>query len=285
MAKKIETLLKDVQDLIETPGKHKVNQYNLSCFNQQINEAIIKSFDEHAERKRTLRLSSAGMADRRIWYEINHKDDHKEFLTYDRRLSFLFGHILEALLIFLIREAGHEVSSQQQEVEVEGIKGHLDCLIDGDLVDIKSASAYAFQKYATGMIKVDDVYGNIFQLASYAHAKGLNRAFLFVMNKVYGTLTLLELEDLDLVNPESRLKHLKEITVLPSPPVELCYEPIPYGTSGNMRLHKNCEFCPFKGECWKGANGGKGIRWFKYSNERVPLVKVTKEPKVQEESL
>ena len=36
--------------------------------------------------------------------------------------------------------SGHKVTQQQKQVEVEGVKGHQDCFIDGVLVDCKSAS-------------------------------------------------------------------------------------------------------------------------------------------------
>ena len=41
------------------------------------------------------------------------------------------GDILEALLILLTDLSGHEVTEQQKEVEIDGVKGHKDCRIDG----------------------------------------------------------------------------------------------------------------------------------------------------------
>jgi len=54
------------------------------------------------------------------------------------------------------------------------------------------------------------------------------------------------------------------------------------GSSGNMRLAVGCSFCDYKYDCWKDANGGKGIRTFNYSNGPKHLVQVGKEPNVPE---
>ncbi len=40
--------------------------------------------------------------------------------------------------------AGHEVTDEQKEVELEGLKGHIDCKINGRVVDIKTASGFSF---------------------------------------------------------------------------------------------------------------------------------------------
>ena len=63
------------------------------------------------------------------------------------RIKFLYGHILEELIILFSVLAGHEVTEAQKEVHVEGIKGHQDCKIDGVLVDCKSASLRGFDKF------------------------------------------------------------------------------------------------------------------------------------------
>ena len=39
-----------------------------------------------------------------------------------------------------------------------------------------------------------------------------------------------------------------------------------------------CAYCGFKIECWKDANGGKGLRKFKYSNGSRFLTHVAKRP-------
>ena len=43
--------------------------------------------------------------------------------------------------IILTRAAGHEVTDEQKQCEVNGIKGHMD-KIDGIVTDVKSVSTY-----------------------------------------------------------------------------------------------------------------------------------------------
>ena len=59
----------------------------------------------------------------------------------------MFGDILEELLLFLAKEAGHTVTGQQDTLSISGVNGHRDAIIDGRLVDVKSASSYSFRKF------------------------------------------------------------------------------------------------------------------------------------------
>ena len=76
---------------------------------------------------------------------INILIQKQDLLAPSTRIKFLYGHILEDLLILLSRVAGHTVTEEQKQVDVEGIKGHQDCKIDGELVDCKSASGFVFK--------------------------------------------------------------------------------------------------------------------------------------------
>ena len=82
-------------------------------------------------------MSSIGKPTRQLWYDKLIHNSEARPLAPSTRIKFLYGHILEDLLILLSRVAGHTVTEEQKEVEVEGIKGHQDCKIDGVLVDCK----------------------------------------------------------------------------------------------------------------------------------------------------
>ena len=47
---------------------------------------------------------------------------------------------------------------QEKEVEVDGVRGHIDCLIDGWLVDVKSCSQGAFPKFKDGDVFTNDPF-------------------------------------------------------------------------------------------------------------------------------
>lgn len=239
--------------------------------------------DSAKPRDATLRMSNLGRPDRQLWYEFHpSEDDPKEQLEPHTLLKFLIGDIYESVLLFLAECAGHDVSQEQAEVEIDGIKGHIDAVIDGHVVDVKSASTYAFKKFKNGTLAEDDPFGYIEQISGYSTALGLPGAFL-AGDKQNGHICLLQvpLEDSKGLQIEKRIEHLKEVVVDPSEP-ERCYDPVPDGQSGNMALSVGCSYCPHKFRCWADANDGVGIRTFLYSTGPKHLVQVEREPKVPE---
>ena len=102
--------------------------------------------------------------------------------------------------------AGHKVTDEQKEVKVGGILGHMDCKIDGEVVDIKSASGYAFQKFKNGTLAEDDVFGYMAQLAGYEQAEKSTGGGFLAINKENGELALFKPEELDKPNITAKIK-------------------------------------------------------------------------------
>ena len=50
-------------------------------------------------------------------------------------------------MLLFARMAGHDVTEEQKELELDGVKGHKDATIDGWVCDIKSASSFGFKKF------------------------------------------------------------------------------------------------------------------------------------------
>jgi hypothetical protein len=226
-------------------------------------------------------MSNLGRPDRQLWYQLRSEEAPEEFQPHTL-LKFLIGDIWEATILFLAEAAGHEVTHQQEEIELNGVKGHIDALIDGTVVDVKSASTHAFKKFRDGTLSDDDPFGYLEQIAGYATAFDTGGAFL-AGDKQNGHIALLEIskEDIKALDIPSRIDHLKEVLQGDTIP-ERCYEPEPHGKSGNMKLGVNCSYCPFKQTCWADANNGIGLRTFLYSSGPVHLTEVTKEPDVIE---
>ena len=87
--------------------------------------------------------------------------------------------------------------------------------------------------------------------------------------------------ELDKINVKSKIGSLKKaIDSDEKPP--LCYQPVPEGKKGNMKLHRNCTYCNFKFDCFEDANNGQGLRVFQYAKGPMYLTRVTAPPKVQE---
>jgi hypothetical protein len=228
----------------------------------------------------TLRMSNVGKPQRQLWFEKRDEDVNSE-IDGPTQIKFLYGHILEEIVLMLVRMAGHEVTDEQKEVTVNGIVGHMDCKINGQVVDVKSASRFAFQKFKNGTLNSDDPFGYLGQLAGYEKAEGTDGGGFLVINKENGELCMFEPDDLDKPNIDTTINTLRDNLKLDKPP-ELCYTPLPDGKKGNMRLPKGCSWCKYKHECHKDANDGAGLRTFKYSTGYAYLTKVVAEPKVEE---
>jgi len=229
--------------------------------------------------KPRLRLSTIGRPDRQLWYDFK-KPHNKPFLP-STRIKFLYGYILEELLIMLSSIAGHKVSQQQKQVEVEGVKGHQDCFIDDVLVDCKSASGRGYNKFKYNNLSSDDPFGYIPQISAYAEGNGVNEAGFLVINKSTGEICYTKVHALEMINAGDRIQKIKKVVESDVPPGK-CYEPIPDGKSGNFRLDTGCTYCNYKFDCWSDANDGKGLRVFKYSTGQRYFTHVEKAPNVEE---
>lgn len=226
-------------------------------------------------------MSSIGQpCERKLWYEIN-KPELAAPLSGNDYLKFLYGDIIESLMIFLAKLAGHDVKGEQDEVEIEGVKGHRDAIIDGVLVDVKSASPFSYKKFEDGSLKENDAFGYIPQLQSYLFASSQDdkliqkdEAYFIGVNKVTGEfcLTSSKSDETDWSKTYALKKELVSQSDLPP----RGFEPEDWGKSGNKVLPFNCGFCAFKKTCWPE------IRRFQYANKVAELVVVVKEPLVDE---
>lgn len=277
--KNLRTLLQDIHKIFE--GEHEVSEENLEKFAENCKEILRRAVqDAGTDQETTLRMSNLGTPDRKLWYSFKKPMENSRSLSAENHINFCYGHILEEFLLFLVREAGHEVTHEQEEVEVSGVVGHLDCCIDGVPVDVKSASQFGFSKFSDGsLLHGDDPYGYIEQISGYANAMGKSEAAFLAINKNKGELALLQIPDIFISNTEQRVEHVKEVLESDTPPPR-CYNDEPqYKSSkdnGNRKLAMPCVFCPFKFDCWEN------LRAFQYSGKVEYLTQVVNTPKVQE---
>lgn len=238
-------------------------------------------------RQGGLRLSKIGSPDRKLWYDANTPHIPREKDEPVWRLRSTFGNLTEELLLWLVAKAGHTVTDQQKEVILDGVPGHIDCLIDGVLVDVKSMSPYTFRKFkAGGLFKPGgDPFGYVAQLSAYNQALGLGSesCYWLAMDKSSGELCLRELTELEQICGLTRIKEAREIQAMDAPGPARCYPLEKYGKSGNKALSMNCSWCQHKHDCYSKANNGKGIRTFQYAGGRqIELAVVKRTPRVME---
>lgn len=228
-----------------------------------------------------LRPSNLGTPDRKLWFILNSEPRTESSFDPAQLRSFAFGSILECLLVFLTKASGHEVSEEQAEVDVYGVKGNKDLRIDGITVDAKSVSPYVWEKWANGEFLRNpeaDMFGYREQLSLYTENDEPKVGAWFVVNKSSGALALTVMDEFDRTRDVKALVARKRaVEAMPSPPEERCYAPVPFGKSENLTLAKGCGFCAFKKPCWSDK-----LRAFRYSDGIKYFTHVAKAPNVEE---
>lgn len=178
-------------------------------------------------------------------------------------VKFTYGDMVEELVLFMAEEAGHSVTHRQHEctislgVEDWYLKGHMDAVIDGVVVDVKSAADVSFQKYQReGLTPANDKFGYIYQLDSYAMMDSFNnrRAFIF-SNKHDGRIHIIDRTPELFVDVASKAKQIISAATRVDEtlgavilPARLPTEPTKYGE----QLGVVCSYCPFKYTCYYG---------------------------------
>lgn len=273
-----------VADIYEVLSKGKeITDAEATEFGTEIATLIKDRLSERLGPPRpfTLRMSNIGKGARQLWYDKRYGKE--EDLPPATIFKFIYGDLIESLLLFLARVSGHNVTARQATVAVDGIQGHIDADIDGVTVDAKSASTHSFRKFANGSLIDDDPFGYIEQLAGYCEARDTDGAFL-AADKQNGHIAYLPINRDELkaaVNVKERIEYIKQAVESDSEP-ERCYSDEEEGASGNRALGVNCSYCAHKFRCWSDSNSGLGLRTFLYSSGPKYLTKVTREPKVRE---
>lgn len=215
-----------------------------------------------------------------LWYSIHHPE-LGEALPPWAEIKFSFGHILEALAITLAKASGHLVTGEQDAVQVDGIVGHRDCVIDGCIVDVKSSSSRGMEKFRRKTMETDDTFGYLDQLDGYLVGSledplvtVKDKAYLLGIDKQLGHMVLYEHR----IRPESireRIRRYKGIIALREAPECEC-KVIPQGASGNLQLDIRASYSAYKYCCFPR------LRTFLYASGPTYLTHVERKPDVPE---
>ena len=286
MKYKLDNVVDDIYKKLSVLGKGKqlkISEDEIQNFGEAMKDSLRSWCKPHAHnRSPSLRMSNIGKKPRQLWFDMNSPKDKQEALPPSLFIKFLYGHLLEEVMLFLVKLSGHKVTGEQKEVSVDGIKAHMDCIIDGEVVDIKTTSGFSFSKFKDGTLAEQDTFVYKSQLAGYEEAEGTKDGGFLAINKETGELALFKPSTFDKPNIKEKIKKLKSYMKKKTPP-EFCYTPVPDGVSGNMKLPRECEWCRHKFECHKDTNEGKGLRVFQYAgNKRKYLTQTPKLPRVPE---
>ncbi len=274
--KHINTLITDIYETVKKPGWLEAGTDAERTFHSQLS----RSFNP---QPRIPRLSLSGLGDKcpcQLWHSV-HASELAEPLPPWARIKYDYGHILEAYVIAAAKASGHSVTGEQDELHVDGVVGHRDCVIDGNVVDVKSTSTLGFKKFKEGTIRNDDPFGYLLQLDGYVTGSASDplvtnkrTGFLLAIDKQLGHLCLYE----HIASEErvrERIRDYREILALAGPPKCTC-EQVPDGASGNYRLGTAASYNPYKFQC------NPHLRTFLYANGPRYLTKVVRKPDVTE---
>jgi hypothetical protein len=275
----IQTLIKDIQITVQRKDGQWFNEEVSKIFAQEVSQRLTTQFGE--QRKPRLRLSQMGpRCPKALWHSI-HTPELAEPLPPWAEVKYSFGHLIEALAIALAKAAGHTVEGEQDEVTVDGVTGHRDCVIDGCIVDVKSSSSIGFRKFQDGSIRDHDDFGYLDQLDGYLVGSledplvtVKDKGYLFVIDKTLGHMCLYEHTG----RPEyirSRIAEYKRTIGSNAAPSCTCGT-LPDGKSGNIRLDTKASYSAYKHCCFPS------LRTFLYASGPVYLTTVVRKPDVIE---
>jgi len=277
--KKVNTVVEDIYKALEPLSNQQIidiPEELLEELTNNLKECITHWATPQENSKQYIRMSNVGRPLRQLYFDLKEEKKKKKQSNPFLSIRFLYGHLLEEILIFLVKLSGHTVTDEQKEVVVDNIKGHIDCKIDGEVVDIKTASNFAFKKFKEGTLRDDDPFGYLAQLSGYEEAEKSSNGGFLAINKETGELTLYQPDELDKPNIRYEISKAKKAIDQDNPPEEMCYEPVPEGKAGNMKLPKPCVYCSHKHKCYSD------LRIFKYSKGLTYFTKVVNEPRVEE---
>ena len=265
-------MLLNIQDFLEkaargevTLPKQLVEEFKTACGN-----AVEKQFSRQKDARERIRMSGLGRP--ACQQQLSMRGQPKQG-SYNDVMRFLFGDLIEAVAMLVMKASGIKVIAEQSPCELildgEAIKGTLDVILDEDgglkVWDIKSASPYSFDyKFQKGYdtIKDDDAFGYIMQGHLYGDSKNLPFGGWIVINKSTGEWAVVPApEDQTEERKQLILKANETVRLIKSGKFKIPFKPEweTYRNKGetvrtkNKLMPKPCSFCDYKSHCWSKA--------------------------------
>tara|TARA_R100000152_G_C6744475_1_gene168165 strand:+ start:249 stop:1136 length:888 start_codon:yes stop_codon:yes gene_type:complete len=249
-------------------------------FKTHCGEALVKQLSR-GRGKYSLRMSGLGRPMCQQWHD---KNESPKEIQYNSIMRFLFGDIVEAIAMVVLKSSGVNVESEQERVNLDlgvcNLEGTLDVVIDGKVWDIKSASPYAFSKKFGGefggynKVKEDDTFGYLMQGYLYSKAKGMDFGGWIVVDKASGEWAVCEAPDYQKDDSDEQLSKAKVNAkqIVKDAPLKKEFKDkeetfrVQYGprkgdvvSTGNRVMHTVCSYCDYKLQCWPNAQMYKRV--------------------------
>jgi hypothetical protein len=275
----IETLVQDINAFVLK------NHTDTALFGGGIGDLVKDGYVRQLKKRdkvrdaKTLYFSELGdTCPRRMWFKY-HKPNIGEALRSETKIKFIYGDMLEALVLQLARDSGHSVEREQEVVEYVDdatgwrVRGRIDAVIDGHVVDVKSVTKQSERKFHDGL--VDDPFGYYGQLNGYANVLKSKEMGFLTIQKELGHINYFPFGSDDKVFNHTVNRAIKSVDR--DTPIDDVLSPVAQSaTSKNKKLCTTCSYCPFKRECFPA------LRAFAYSNKVEFLTEVVDVPRVPE---
>ena len=236
-------------------GKAGFSKFTAIQIGRDVQDAVLRQFGRGKQRPFKLRMSNVGRPYCQLWFEKNKPETAIPKPT-TFIMNMLLGDIIEAIFKGLLKEAevkyidSEKVTLNAKNVNIDGT---FDLVIDGAVDDIKSASDWSYKnKFASyEVLKDNDAFGYVGQLAGYAKATGQKPGGWWVINKANGQFKYVP-ADIDI---ESEIKKIEDVAdKLKANKFERSYdlevETFRGKETGNKVLCKECTFCDYRHACW-----------------------------------
>lgn len=233
-------------------------------FGDKCKQVLRKHFQEEQERKRfTLRMSNIGKPVCQL--QMEKMGAPKEPMPYSLKMKFIYGDLVEALGMFILKASGVNIQAEQVAVDLDiggtTLSGTLDVEIDDAVYDLKSTSGYAFKhKFGPSggynKIAEDKAFGYVHQGFAYGAAYEKPFAGWIAINKESGEWNVVELPDGAANSSEQILGEVDHAIrqINNKADFRRCYEDIlekfNKRPTGNRMLGTTCGFCEYKRSCW-----------------------------------
>ena len=261
----MSSILNRVQMLLTEANKASVDISSqiVNEFGEACKEAFKKQFTDIRDNKFRIRMSSIGRPLCQLQMEKSNAE--AEPMPYNFKMRNLFGDLIEASAVAIMKAAGIRIEDLQKEVKLKlgknNIKGTYDVKIQNKIWDIKSASPWAFdnkfsEEGGFDAILKQDTFGYVSQGYLYAKAEDTDFGGWIAINKSTGEWAVAE-------TPLSDKQYSKDAIELAQKNIEALESDAPFKrlfedqeetfnrkTTGNRTLGLECRFCAYKKPCW-----------------------------------
>lgn len=251
-----------IQVFLENIESANVPEELIEEFGERCKDALRQCLlAKRSEEPFRIRMSNIGKPLRQLMLE---KLYGRPPIDEQARLKLTYGHIYEAMLLFLLKATGLQVETGKQvELDIDGnkIQGTLDLKIDGVIYDVKSASSWSYDNKFTSFdhLRADDPFGYCGQGFGYALADKSHFGGWIVIDKSDGRIKLVNGPDSSYKQVENEyLEDFRQKVKILNTDFKDADMPACTGVleetfnrkkTGNFYLSKPCEFCPHRYKC------------------------------------